>query len=239
LSPIVPADRQMRESAVPAVSRFSWPDPWRLVRPLVAVLIAIVLVGILRNYPRYFPADFTAEFLRGRQSHFFNGYQWAFYAHVIAGPICLALSVLLTSDRLRRRFPQWHRRLGRLVGVVVLSVLLPSGLWMAFYAISGWVAGVGFAVLSLATAMTIACGWRSAVARRFMAHQVWMERTVILLCSAIVLRLITALATLAGLDSPWLYPASVWASWIVPLGIHTAICHAGTPRQERESVLTR
>ena len=229
----------MAESAVATVFRSSCPDPWRLVRPLAAVLVATVLVGILRNHPRYFPADFAAEFLRGRQSHFYNGYHLAFYAHVLAGPICLALAVLLTSDRSRRQVPQWHRRLGRVEGVVVLAVLVPSGLWMSFYAISGWVAGAGFAALGLATAMTVAFGWRSAAARRFVDHRVWMERTVILLSSAIVLRLIAAIATLAELDSPWLYPASAWASWIVPLGVHTAICRAGTPRQAGEPVLTR
>jgi hypothetical protein len=201
--------------------------------------MATVVVGILRNYPGYFPADFAAEFLRGRQSHFYNGYHWSFYAHVLAGPICLALAVLLMSERFRRRFPQWHRRLGRVEAVVVLAVLVPSGLWMSFYAISGWVAGAGFAALGLATAMTVAFGWRSAVARRFVDHRVWMERTVILLSSAIVLRLIAAIATLADYDSPWLYPASAWASWIVPLGIHTAICRAGTQQPARPSVLTR
>ncbi len=219
--------------------RFPWPDPWQFVKPLAAVLIAVVLAGILRNYPRYFPADFAADFLRGRQSHFFGGYHWAFYAHVIAGPICLTLVVLLMSDRFRRRFPQWHRRLGRVVVIVVLAVIVPSGLWMSRYAISGSVAGAGFASLSFATATTVGLGWRSAVARRFAEHQVWMERTVILLASAVVLRLITALATLAAFDAPWLYPASAWASWIVPLSVHAAICRGAAPRQAREPVLSR
>lgn len=210
---------------------FMWLDPWRCAKPLVLVLIAAVLAGILRNYPGYFPPDFAAEFLRGRQSHFWSGYHWAFFAHLIAGPICLSLALLLITDRFRRRFPQWHRRLGRVVAIVVLVVLVPSGLWMSLDAISGWVAGTGFAALALATATSVGLGWRAAVTRRFAEHRLWMERTFILLSSAVVLRLIAALATLADFDTPWLYPASAWASWIVPLGVHAAV-RRGTARHQ-------
>jgi hypothetical protein len=44
-----------------------------------------------------------------------------------------------------------------------------------------------------------------------------MWRTFVLLCSAVVLRMLGGLATVAHLDAAWLYPASIWASWLVPL----------------------
>ena len=44
-----------------------------------------------------------------------------------------------------------------------------------------------------------------------------MTRLFVLLCSAVVLRLIAGLATLVEFDADWLYPASAWASWLVPL----------------------
>jgi hypothetical protein len=44
-----------------------------------------------------------------------------------------------------------------------------------------------------------------------------MWRTFILLCSAVVLRMIGGLATVAHFDAPWLYPLSTWASWLAPL----------------------
>jgi len=44
-----------------------------------------------------------------------------------------------------------------------------------------------------------------------------MWRTFILLCSAVVLRMIGGLATVAHFDAEWLYPLSTWVSWLVPL----------------------
>jgi purine-cytosine permease-like protein len=69
----------------------------------------------------------------------------------------------------------------------------------------------------VATAACAVLGWRAAVGRRFAAHRTWMARLFVLLCSAVVLRLVAGMATLLGLDADWLYPASAWASWLVPL----------------------
>jgi hypothetical protein len=49
-----------------------------------------------------------------------------------------------------------------------------------------------------------------------------MMRLYLLLCSAVALRLIAGVATLAGCTVEWLYPASAWASWLGPLGAHEA-----------------
>jgi hypothetical protein len=44
-----------------------------------------------------------------------------------------------------------------------------------------------------------------------------MWRTFLLLCSAVVIRMIGGLATVAQFDAQWLYPLSTWASWLAPL----------------------
>jgi hypothetical protein len=93
------------------------------------------------------------------------------------------------------------------VGVVLL-VLVPSGLVMSAFAATGVVAGLGFATLAVATAACAVLGWRAAMQRRFAAHEAWMTRLFILLCSAVVLRLIAGMAFLARFDANWLYPVS-------------------------------
>lgn len=198
-------------------------DPRRLLKPIATLLVCVVLVGIVRGYGRYLPPDFEAEFLLGRRAYFFTGYHWAFYAHLVAGPASLALALLLVNDRFRRRFPGWHRRLGRALAILVLGALVPSGLWMSRHAISGAVAGAGFAALAVATGTTVGLGWRAAVRRRFTEHRLWMERCFLLLSSAVVLRLIAGVATLAATDADWLYPASAWASWLGPIAVHEAV----------------
>jgi hypothetical protein len=101
----------------------------------------------------------------------------------------------------------------------ILRIVVPSGLWLAAYAETGAVAGVAFAMLAVATGLAVAQGWQAAVQRRIIAHRQWMWRGYVLLCSAVTLRILGGLVTLAGFDSSWSYPLSAWISWLIPLGV--------------------
>ncbi len=72
---------------------------------LVGLLILKVTFSIVQNYPGYLPPDFTAEFLRGRKAYFFGSYRWAFYPHLLAGPVSLVVGMVLLSDRFRAVSP--------------------------------------------------------------------------------------------------------------------------------------
>jgi small-conductance mechanosensitive channel len=189
----------------------------RLLAGAAMILIFKVTLSVVIGYRQYWPPDFNADFLLGREVYFFGPYRWAFYAHLIAGPVSLVAGTILLSEWVRRRAPRWHRWLGRLQVVCILLVLVPSGLWMARYAMTGAVAGAGLGLLAIATALCTALGWRAAVARRFDEHRRWMLRTYVLLCSAVVIRLMGGLATTLQFDAEWVYPVSVWASWVLPL----------------------
>jgi len=190
---------------------------------LAALLICKVTLSVVLDYRSYFPPDFESDFLRGRESYFWGPYRWAFFIHLMSGPASLVLGTILVSERFRRSVPAWHRRLGRVQGVCVLLLVTPSGLWMARYAATGAVAAAGLGSLAIATAACVVLGWRAAVARRFEDHRRWMTRTFVLLCSAVVIRMIGGLASIAQFDAPWLYPLSTWASWLVPLVVFEAL----------------
>jgi len=208
--------------------------PLPLLKRLSEALVCVVLVGIFRNYPRYLPPDFTADFLVGRRGSFHGAYACAFYAHLISGPLVLILGLLLVDTSFRRRFALWHRVLGRVQLVNVLLLLVPSGLWMAFHADGGIVARLGFALLAVATGLCASCGWRAAVARRFDSHRKWMQRCFVLLCSAVFLRLSSAVATLTGASPDWLYPLLAWTTWVVPLLVNEVVM-ADRPDRPRPS----
>ena len=191
----------------------------RVLTLLAGLLILKVAVGVLLDYPDYFPPNFESDFLRGRESYFSGSYQWAFYIHIASGPVSLVLGLILISERYRLSFPKWHRILGRILVLGVLFLVTPSGLWMAFHAEAGPIAVFGFASLAVATGACIALGWRSAVKRRFPEHRRWMWRSFLLLCSAIVIRLIGGLATVTGFQAAWIDPLAAWASWLVPLAV--------------------
>jgi hypothetical protein len=190
----------------------------RAVTFMAALLVLKVTLSVVLGYRGYFPPNFREEFLAGRQSYFFGAYRWAFYAHIVTGPVALLAGLALVSERFRRWRPAFHRSLGKFQIALVALVVAPSGAWMAWYAQSGRVAGWGFFLLAMATGGCAVMGWRSAARRQFAEHRRWMWRCFLLLCSAVLLRLIGGLAIISGADADWMYPLTAWASWLVPLG---------------------
>jgi len=191
----------------------------RALAILAGLLVVKVAASIVLVYRDYLPPNFESAFLNGRQSYFFGAYHWAFYTHIACGPVTLLLGLVLISDRFRQRFPHWHRSLGKVQIALVLLLLAPSGLWMAPYAETGAVAATGFSALAVATWTCALLGWRTAVRKRFAEHRRWMWRCFLLLCSAVVLRLIGGLDTMTGVGGASSYPLAAWASWLVPLAI--------------------
>lgn len=183
---------------------------------LTLLALKVVLVTFI-TYRDYMPPNFDSDFLAGRQSYFWQGYHWAFYPHIVAGPVTLLLGLVLLSESYRRRWPRWHRRLGRIQAVLVLLVVVPSGLAMGLRAAFGPIAAAGFVGLSIATAATVTMGWRAAVQRRFDFHQKWMLRCFALLFSAVVIRLNGGIGSIFEIDANWYYIQSAWTSWIIPL----------------------
>lgn len=221
LNTVSPLPAVDHDSLRPVVKWRTWQR--RTVGLLAGVVILKVTVGIVLNYRNYLPPSFQSDFLRGREAYFWDGYHWAFYAHIVAGPLTIIIGMILLNERFRIRFPIWHRYLGRIQGVCVLLLLVPSGLWMAFYAETGAVAGAGFAALAFATGLCFCRGWIAAVSKRFREHRRWMSRCYVLLCSAVVLRLSAGLAIVTGIESEWTYPLTAWTCWLVPLGVYELI----------------
>ena len=197
---------------------------WKLAGVLLIVKTTVVVV---LNYPEYYPPHFGSDFLRGREREFVGLYRAAFYTHIASGPVALVLGMLLVGERFRRRFPKAHRALGRVQVACVLGLVAPSGLWMAFSSRTGPAGCAGLALLALATGLCVGLGWRAAVRRRFAEHRRWMWRTFLLLCSAVVLRMLGGLASVTGADPAWADPLAIWASGLVPIAAFEWIERAG------------
>jgi hypothetical protein len=101
------------------------------------------------------------------------------------------------------------------IGLVLIGVV-PSGAAMAFYAEST-TAGSGFFVLALLTGWAAGKGWYAIACQRSLTqHQRWMTRCTLLLFSALILRIMGGLATIAELNPSTAYAAAAWASWALP-----------------------
>ena len=196
-------------------SRLLW-----LLRCSAALLIVKVTGSILANYGDYFPPDFTSSFLEGREDRFWGTYCLFFYVHILASPLVLLSGLILFVERIRMRHAKLHRYLGRIHVLTILVCVVPSGMVMSADSFAGWRAGLSFFVLSVLTGMCGVLGALQACRRRFDSHRRWMVRCYVLLCSAVVLRVLSGAATVVGYEDPeTAYVVAAWASWIVPAAI--------------------
>lgn len=208
----------------------------RSVLPWIGALLVLkVVLSIIAHFPDYFPPNFSSDFLHGRESYFWGAYAWAFYCHVICGPVALVIGTLLISRRFRDAFPAWHRRLGRMQVINLLLLVIPSGLVMAYHAATGSIAAAGLGTLAVVTGICTFNGWRAIRQRSFIRHERWMLRTYALLCSAVVIRMIGGAATVYGWEADWVYAASCWFSWLVPWVAVEIIQIISGPTQTKEN----
>jgi hypothetical protein len=183
-----------------------------------AALFAKVLFSILAEYRWYFPPNFDSAFLVGRQDRFVGVYRAAFYSHIITGPVAITLAAFLLLTGGRTGYRQLHRWSGRVLVLLILLLLVPTGLVMASQAHAGAVAGLGFAILSIVTAVSaIATGFQ-AWAGHWQSHRRWAKRSFLLLCSPLLLRLTSGAAIVFQLESEEFYRLNAWLSWLIPLG---------------------
>lgn len=191
---------------------------------LTVVLILRVLFTIVANYPDYFPPRFDSLFLEGREATFTGLYRVAFYVHIFTSPFILLNGLLLLSSYMQRHYRTLHRVMGRIQVMVLLFFVLPSSLVMSQHAYGGWLSGLSFILLSLATAFCAILGVLYARRRRFVQHRRWMIRAYLLICSAVVLRIMSGTMGLFNISNPEMaYVIAAWCSWILPLAVYEMI----------------
>jgi uncharacterized membrane protein len=184
-----------------------------------------VLLGILVEYRWYFPPDFDqSAFLSGRRYSFSAPYATAFYAHILSGPPALLLGFFLMLTGGRPKLRLWHRLAGKLLALIVLAFLVPSGLVMARQAYAGPIAAAGFAGLSIATGLCTIAAAYFAIAGNIRVHQRFAVRCFILLTSPLLLRLASGLVIVLDCESETYYQLTAWLSWLVPLAVYEVWC---------------
>jgi len=136
------------------------------------------------------------------------------YTHVFGSAVALALGPFQFSSMLRERWPVLHRLLGRLylgVGVLVGGL---AGLYMAFHAVGGLAARLGFACLAVAWLYSGSRAYLAVRARDFMAHRRWMVRNFALTFAAVTLRLYLPASVALGVTFEVAYSVIAWLCWL-------------------------
>ncbi|WDI44859.1 DUF2306 domain-containing protein [Bremerella sp. P1] len=190
---------------------------------VVVLLLGKVLFSIVAEYVNYFPPNFDAVFLLGREESFRGIYPPAFYVHIITAPIAILLAAYLMVSGKRKTHGPWHRRLGKAQLFLVLGLVAPSGFVMAFWAFTGPIAGVGFGLQAIATALTVTLAARYAMQRNFPVHQRWATHCFLLLVAPLLFRIVAGILIVTDTESFAAYQWNAWLSWIVPMAAYEAI----------------
>ncbi len=194
--------------------------PRRCLALASAAMVLFIGALILAPFPHYLPPDFGFGFLRNKQSFFYSTpYFIGFYAHIGASPIVLICGTLQMSRSLRLRWPRSHRLLGKIYVLLVLCLMAPGGLVMSTRAFGGWSTAICFALISSLAWLFTLIAWRAAKGMRYADHRRWMCRSYLMICSAIMLRLVLYLMQPLGLDRVFAYQLAAWLSWLPALAI--------------------
>jgi hypothetical protein len=134
----------------------------------------------------------------------------ALYVHVPAALFSLPACLVLLSKAVRKRLPRAHRWLGRVTGGVVLLAVVPSGLYLAFFAQGGLITTLGFWLTGLIAFVAMVKSIQAARARDFKAHRRFGTHVAAQLSVAVFSRVLLAGAEQIELYSEWVYIAALW-----------------------------
>jgi len=144
---------------------------------------------------------------------------WYAYAHFLGSGAALLVGGFQFSGRLRRKWPQVHRWLGRTYLTAVLFGGI-GGLGLAAISHGGPPTHVGFALLAVLWLYSAAEAYRAIRAGRVAEHRRWMIRSFALTFAAVTLRIQLGLFTAGlgwGFDEA--YVTVAWSSWVPNLVI--------------------
>jgi uncharacterized membrane protein len=143
-----------------------------------------------------------------------NQLWWSFlYTHIVSGGIAILIGWVQFSKSLQQKRLHWHRNIGKLYLVTALFCAI-SGFFIGFYATGGWVAKLGFIVVSCIYFYTTLQGYLAVRKKQITRHQQLMTYSYALCLSAVSLRLAVPFSYLFTDDYVFSYTIIAWAAWI-------------------------
>jgi len=140
-------------------------------------------------------------------------YMMLFYMHITGGGIALLTGWSQFKQKLRNKWLQLHRTLGKIYLVSVLFIGGPGGIYIAFYADGGLVSKVGFGLLGVFWWIFSAQAYMKIRQGDIQEHKLWMIRSYALTFAAVTLRIWMPLLGM-GFGFEEAYPLISWLCWV-------------------------
>lgn len=164
-------------------------------------------------------------------------WQASLAVHVVAALVAFPSCLLLSSRWFLRATPRGHRLLGRVVGVVVLFLLLPSGFVLSLSARGGFWGGAGFVVSGAITGTAMVLAIASARRRDVLAHRRAVAHVIAQMSVAVVSRVLLVVAAFVAptvaptVDPDVVYVVALW----VPVLAGAVVAHVVVPARPAEA----
>ena len=137
-----------------------------------------------------------------------------FYLHIIPGMLALMSGPFQFVPKLRNRYLNAHRNIGK---VYVLSCLLSgiAGFVIAYFAMGGWIASLGFMSMAVTWLFFTAKAWMTIRKKDVPLHQAWMIRSFSVTLAAVTLRIwIPIFLGVFGMEFIESYVIISWLCWV-------------------------
>ena len=178
-------------------------------------IFAFLAIGV-GLYPSFFIFTDMSHGLLGAKSEELRAGFWstAFYLHILLGGLSLLTGWSQFSSRIRNKFLNFHRNLGK-VYVAAVGISGISGLYIAFFAEGGPIAQWGFTFLAIFWLFTTSMAFLSIRAKKISEHQKWMIRSYALTFAAVTLRIYLPLFEIfTDLQFVESYRIIAWICWV-------------------------
>lgn len=187
-----------------------------LGKRIAFALLIILAVPLAMNAFSYinFVADYG--FLKLKAQAIATGwYLPAYYAHVLAAAFILLIGIFQLLPASRKRWPLWHRALGKAYVGGILFFSAPGGMVMSFFINRGpWVLSSFIVQCSLWFVFTY-LAYYYIQQGNVRAHEQWMLRSYALTLAAITLRVYVFFSSWSvDLSQPMAYATIAWLSWV-------------------------
>ncbi|MES2800473.1 MAG: DUF2306 domain-containing protein [Bacteroidota bacterium] len=164
-------------------------------------------------------------------------WRYSFYVHVFSSPIVIITGFLQFFKIFIKRYPTFHRWIGRLYIFTLLFFAAPSGLLIGLYANGGYFTQVMFVLLASCWMISGFLAYHFARKKEFKIHGDWMLRNYALTISAITLRFYAYLfdvfsVPLGQIES---YQVLSFLSWVPNLVVAELIIRTGFSKKIMES----
>ncbi|MDB4923454.1 DUF2306 domain-containing protein [Mucilaginibacter sp.] len=204
--------------------------------PWIPFVFFAIPIGL---YPlAYFLVDMNKNgLLQGKPADIKNNPVWhiLFYLHISFGGLALLTGWSQFSKKLRSRYLNAHRWIGKIYIIVVL-ISSCAGMYIALFASGGSICVMGFGILALLWFYTIIKAYMSIRRLEIAEHQKWMIINYALTFAAVTLRIwLPMMQSAMHMDFILAYRIVSWLCWVPNLVVAALIINKNKTKLVRAS----